>query len=200
MSDAKNRAAEKIKRNLFLPTNEIKDQFSDMELQRKKRIMFCVTRKLDDPIISDKELIELLTTGCDGSCTAISKSQAYRDLRLINDITGNIRNASKEWLRYMVIETAKEEIKNWRGKDGKAVAALLKVIIETGQLNKDDIDDLASKMVPPEWEITDDVSVLGDNIEILPDVDERRKELRAFFHKHDVLDVDAIDVTSEKGV
>lgn len=200
MPTAKKRAADKIKQNLFLPTEEIKDQLTAFELERKKRIMFCITQKLDDPIISDKELVKHLTTGCTGACKAVSQPTAYRDLLIINNVAGNIRNASKEWLRYMVIEIAKEEIKTCRGKDGKAVAALLKVIHETGQLGKDDIDDLASRMTPPDWTFTDDVRVLGENIEVLPDADERRKELRTFFNKKEIQEVNAIDITDEEGI
>ena len=56
MPNAKDRAADKIRKNLFKPTSEVRDQFSEMELERKKRIMLAVTFKLDDPIMPVEEM------------------------------------------------------------------------------------------------------------------------------------------------
>ncbi|MDU1906411.1 MAG: hypothetical protein E6772_16700 [Dysgonomonas sp.] len=193
MPNAKHRAAEKIKRNLFLPKDELKDRFSELEYERKKRIMFCVTQKLDAPIISDKEIVDLLVSGCDGACIAVTSSTAYRDLRLINEITGNIRLASKDWERYMVVETAKAEIKKYLGKDGKAVAALLKVIIQARQLDQDDKENVFDQMIPFDPEITNDPSVLGDDIELIDNVEDRRKELRQLFRKREVEDIEIME-------
>jgi hypothetical protein len=184
MPNAKDRAAEKIRKNLFKPTSEVREQFSEMEMERKKRIMLAVTMKLDDPITPDKEVINFLVGGCGDAALPVSQSTAYRDLRLINSITGNIQLASKDWDRYMVVETAKQQIGKFKDKDGKAVAALLKVIVQARRLDQDDPVDMFDKMVPFDPEITSDAKVLGEGVEVINDVENRRKELRDYFGKH----------------
>ncbi len=186
MLNAQERASEKIRKNLFKPTSEIKENFSEMELERKKRIMLAVTKKLDDPIITDKELVNFLINGCDGSLRHIHSSTAYRDLKLINSITGNIRLASKDWDRYMVVEMAKNQIQKFKDKDGKAVAALLKVIVQARRLDQEDKSTALENMIPFDPEITSDSQVLGDDIEKFDDADKRREELRHYFHKNAV--------------
>lgn len=184
MSSAKKRASDKIKKHLFKPTSEVSEKLTELELERKKRIMLAVSRKLDDPIMPDRELIAFLTSGCDGTIVPVSQSTAYRDLKLINDITGNIRLASKDWERYMVVETAKDQVKKFKDKDGRAVAALLKVIVQARQLDRDDPEHYFEQMIPFEPIITSDPEILGDGIQRIPNVEARRNELRQYFNKH----------------
>lgn len=183
MEHSTQRIADKIKRNLFLSKDELLDNFSENEYEKKKRIMLCVTKKMDEPIISDKELIKFLTTGCGGVCLEVPQSTAYRDLRIINSITGNIQLADKKWNKYMVIETAKEGIKKAMDKDLKAVASFLKVIVEAAGLNREDTENILDQMLPFDPLITDDPSVLGQDIELIKDADKRRYELRKLFNK-----------------
>lgn len=197
MPNAKQSAAEKIKRNLFRPKDEITEKFSASEYERKKRIMLAVTKLLDDPIAPDKELVDFLTTGCGGVCKSVESSTAYRDLLLIRSITGNIKLASKDWERYMVVETAKAEIRKVSGKDSKAVASLLKVINEARDLKTPDIENYHDQMIPFEPEVTHDPVVLGDDIEIIDNVDERRKELRHLFRKDKIQDAQIVEDSEE---
>ncbi|MBK5720133.1 hypothetical protein JGH11_04530 [Dysgonomonas sp. Marseille-P4677] len=201
MPNAKDRASDKIKRNLFRPKKEIADEFSEAEYERKKRVMLAVTRKIDDPIIPDKEIIEFLETGCDGTCKPVSTSTAYRDLLLIKNITGNIKLASKDWERYMVVETAKAEIRKSTGKDSRAVASLLKVITEVRQLGQDDKENFFDLMVPPDYEITGDPEALGEmegeQTEKI-DYNQRRKELRELYKPGDIEDIEVIYVKDDE--
>jgi hypothetical protein len=186
MPNIKNGPIDKIKRNLFLATEDIKEHFTSAEHQRRKRIQLCITKKLDNPIITDKEIIDYMFGGCDGTCKNISSSQAYRDLLVVNQITGNIRLAAKDYERYMVVETAKAEIAKFRGKDGKAVAALLKVIIMARGLDKEDNEIVFDKLIPPNFEPTPDASILGDQFRRIQDPDRRREQLRAIFNSRQV--------------
>ena len=202
MPNAKDRASDKIKRNLFRPKQEIVEEFSQAEYERKKRIMLAVTLKIDDPIISDKEIVDYLKTGCGGASDPVSASTAYRDLLLIRNITGNIKLASKDWERYMVIETAKSEIAKHRGKDGKAVAALLKVIVQARQLDQDDKENFFDLMVAPDYEITGDPEVLGDlegdEVAKKVDYDKRRSELRELYKSGEIEDIETIYVSDDE--
>lgn len=197
MSNAKQSAADKIKRNLFRPKDEITEKFSASEYERKKRIMLAVTKLLDDPITTDKEMVDFLTTGCGGLCKTVENSTAYRDLLLIRSITGNIKLATKDWERYMVVETAKAEIRKISGKDSKAVASLLKVITEARDLKTPDVENYHDQMIPFEPEVTHDPAVLGDDIEIIDNVDERRKELRHLFRKDKIQDAQIVEDSEE---
>jgi hypothetical protein len=188
----KQSAVEKIKRNLFLPKELIEEKLSTAEEQRRQRVMLCITRKMDDPILSDKELVDFLMSGCGGICRPIAASQAYRDILVINQITGNIQLASKDYERYMVVETAKKQIAACRDKDPKAVAALLKVIVMARALDKDDNETLLDQMLPPNFEPVADASVLGENVKRIKDADKRREELRALFNSPQIEDAEII--------
>lgn len=182
MANLKNSANKKIERNLFLSSKDITENFSDRELERKKRVMLCVSKKLDDPLISDKALVEFLMNGCDGACNEVSTTTAYRDISLVTSITGKVNVAAKEWLRYMVIEGAKAAAKKAHDAgDFKAVASNLTVIMKTGKLEQDDMTDLHGLMSPPDFEPTGDMDALGDEIEKLENPEEERRKLRELF-------------------
>lgn len=182
MPNPKESAYKKIEQNLFRSPAEIQDKFSDKEMERKNRIMFCVTKKLEDPLISDKALVDFLTSGCQGLLKEVSSSTAYRDVAAVTRLTGNIQLAAKSWYRYMLIEGAKRGAALAEAiKDPKGFAANLSIIMKTTRADQDDNDIDWEKMIPPSFEPTDDVSILGDNFERIPDLEERRKELRDLF-------------------
>ncbi len=187
MSNAKHKAVNKITQNLFLPDEETKHILTPNEQQRKKRLMLCITKKLEDPLISDKDLIEQLTTGLGGIVEAVSQSTAYRDIAVINNIVGNIQLASKSWYRYMIIEGAKEAFSIAKEqRDAKGMAAALDKIGKYTKADKDDNENDWSQLIPPSFEPTDDISILGDEYTPIDKtkLELRRKELRSHFNIH----------------
>ena len=101
----------------------------------------------------------------------------------------------------MIVEGAKEAFDIAKTKqDGKAMAAALDKIGKYTRADKDDDAFDFSKLTPPSFEPSDDVTLLGD-VEKIPNLEERRKTLRRLFSplnppKGDFIDAEII--TDEK--
>lgn len=185
MPNAKENGYKKIAHNLFRSPNELKN-FSELELERKNRTMLCVSKKLENPMISDKDLVDFLVNGCGGACSKVSQSTAYRDIATITRICGNIQLASKAWYRYMVVEGAKEAFAIAKTtKDAKGMAAAIDKIGKYTMADKEDNDFDFDKLIPPSFEPTDNIAVLGEDFEEIPagELEKKRKELRLLFGK-----------------
>ncbi len=128
------------------------------EYQQLVRYRDAFTQSLDNPLIRDTELRDYLM-----STYHISESQAYRDLANIRILLGNVRNAGKEWIRYLVIEGLKDAAARARltGKLKEEIMALDK-LAKYNRLDKEDMAELPfDKIIPVDWETTSDVTVLG---------------------------------------
>ena len=90
---------ERIERALFKDKDEATTLLSPREMEIKKRMMLCVSKKMEEPLIPDTELVNFLLHGCGGNTEPVSQSQAYRDIGMINRLVGNIQLAAKAWYR-----------------------------------------------------------------------------------------------------
>lgn len=99
---------DRIERALFKDKEDASSILSQREMEIKKRMMLCVSKKMEDPLIQDTELVNFLMNGCGGNTDAVSQSQAYRDIGMINRLVGNIQLAAKAWYRYMIVEGGKK--------------------------------------------------------------------------------------------
>lgn len=185
----------KIESVLYLPEREASTQLTPFENERRKRWLFCVNKKMDDPLIPDRLLIDQLTYGIPEQFEAVSKSTAYRDIAAVSKIVGNISLHSKNWYRYMIIEGAKEayDIAKIAG-DGKGMAAALDKIGKYTMADKPDNDFDWDQMLPPILEPSNDVTLL-EGIEPIDNLEERRKELRTLFKQE--MKTSAIDIEAE---
>ena len=176
MSD--NSIFDKIEACLFKGKDEASLMLTSRELEIKNRMMLCVSKKMEDPMIEDNELVNYLTSGCGGGTAKISKSQAYRDIAMINRLVGNIQLAAKNWYRYMIVEGAKKAYAIAIEKeDIKGAAAALDKLGKYTRSNKEDDRFEFDKMIPPSFEPSDDVTLL-EGIKPIDNLEERRKELR----------------------
>jgi hypothetical protein len=189
MSNAKEKTYKKIEKTLFLSKQEASSILTPAQVERKERWMFCISKKMDDPMISDKDLVNFLVSGGNGAFLPVQATTAYRDIAAISRLFGNIQLAAKNWYRYMIIEGAKEAYAIAKVNcDAKGMSAALDKIGKYTRSDKKDDDFDWDKMIPPSFEPTDDVSVLGDNIEIIENLEERRKELRRLFKSEKFVD------------
>ncbi len=87
------------------------------ELLRRYEAAFTIW--LDKPWMSDKEIRNFLMHKY-----CISSSQAYQDIKNLQFLFGKVRNASKEWYRYMANELVKEALSGLEIKDldGEAIS------------------------------------------------------------------------------
>lgn len=150
------------------------------------------TQSLDNPLIRDTELRDYLMNKY-----RISESQAYRDLANIRILLGNVRNASKEWIRYIVIEGLKDVAARAKlaGKLKEETLALDK-LGKYNRLDKEDMEELPfDKVIPIDWEVTIDVSVLG--VEPIENLD---AEIDRLYKKYmDDIEIEDIDYEEMNG-
>ena len=190
---------DKIEAVLFKPRSEAAQQLTQMELSKKERWMLCVSKLLDNPLTEDRELVNFLMEGCGGTCEKVSQATAYRDVAAIKRLVGNINLSSKNWYRHMIIEAAKRGIAiAEKEKDAKGIAANIDKIGKYTRADKEDEDNDRTGWQPPIFEPTDDVTLLGDNLKPIPDLERERAAFRALFKRStDVQDVEPI--TNEPG-
>lgn len=94
---------EKFRKSIFEDFDDM--MLTDGERFQLRRIRTVYTVQLDNPSISNTEIVKLLM-----SQHGISLSQSYRDIADTHLLLGSVPNASKQWVRYMVVETLKSVI------------------------------------------------------------------------------------------
>ena len=172
---------DRIERALFKDREEASSILSQREMEIKKRMMLCVSKKMEDPLIQDTELVNFLMNGCGGNTDAVSQSQAYRDIGMINRLVGNIQLAAKAWYRYMIVEGGKKAFNMAIDKeDAKGAAAALDKIGKYTRSDKEDEKFDYSQLVPPSFEPSDDVTLL-EGLELIEDLEGTRSEMRSRF-------------------
>lgn len=191
---------DRIERALYKDHDEASMLLSAREQEIKKRMMLCVAKKMDSPLIEDTELVKFLMHGCGGNADPVSQSQAYRDIGMINRLVGNIQLAAKSWYRYMIIEGAKKgyqlAIDN---NDAKGAAANLDKIGKYTMADKEDNRFDYDKMIPPSFEPSDDITLV-EGIEPIDNLEARRQELRQLAHsmaKGKAVDAEIIEEEDE---
>ena len=172
---------DRIERALFKDREEASSILSQREMEIKKRMMLCVSKKMEDPLIQDTELVNFLMNGCGGNADAVSQSQAYRDIGMINRLVGYIQLAAKAWYRYMIVEGGKKAFSMAIDKeDAKGAAAALDKIGKYTRSDKEDEKFDYSQLVPPSFEPSDDVTLL-EGLEPIEDLEGTRSEMRSRF-------------------
>ena len=187
----------KIESVLYLPDEQAREAgLTPYELERRNRWLICVSKKMENPLMPDRTLVEILETGITGQFRGVAKSTAYRDIAAVNKITGNIQLAATNWYRYMIIEGAKEAFDIAKAeKDARGMAAALDKIGKYTRADKPDNEFDWDQMLPPVMEPSNDTTLL-EGIEPIEDLEKRKKELREMF-KGDMRDR-AVDVETEE--
>lgn len=190
----------KIEQCLFKDQDDATQMLSAREIEIRNRMMLCVSKKMDDPLIEDTDLVNFLMHGCGGNATPVSQSQAYRDIGMMNRLVGNITLSAKQWYRYMIVEGAKKAYAVAIDKgDAKGAAAALDKIGKYTRCDKEDDKFDYERMIPPSFEPSDDITLI-EGMEPIDNLEERRKELRQLA-KNMVMEkpTDAEIVTNENG-
>lgn len=174
---------EKIQQHLYEDTQTALQYLTPTEIEIKKRVMVCVAKIMDEPMIQDKDMVKFLMNGCGGKTEQVGQSQAYRDIAAIRKILGNIQLASKSWYRYIIIEGAKEGFDIARvERDAKGMASCLDKIGKYTRADREDDPFDFSQLIPPSFEPTNDVTVM-DGFEKIDNLEEERKKFRELFTK-----------------
>lgn len=196
MSDRKT-FLEKMHTHLFAEDKVTIKEFTRPEQDMILRYRAIFTKWLSDWGLSDKEMVCWIKEEY-----SISQSKAYFDINQVKILLGNVMNAGKEFQRFRATEMvmkaytmandAETRLEVLRAEAIiKAAAALVKI----HKLNHKEGESLPfNEIVPPTFEMTGDVSVLG--LEPIPNLKEVQKKLREKYNKilGKTEDVDYVEV------
>jgi len=185
---------DRIEMVLFKGKEDAEKFLSKREMEAKKRWMLCLSMMIDDPAKLDKDIVTFLMDGCNGVCDKISQTTAYHDIASVKRLVGNIKMASKDWYRHLIVESAKKGIEiAITAKDPAGIAANIDKIGKYTRCDKEDEDIDRNSWQPPVFEPTDDVTLIGDGFKEIDNLEEERKSFRSKFKN----DKDIIDIKPE---
>ena len=134
------------------------DMVPEETIQRVERLRELSAYWRSYPSTTPKELVTRCT-----QLFHVGKSQAYDDIHILKILIGNLEATTKEFARWRVnqmIEADRTAAR--RDGDWRAVASMQKNYILNNQTDKPDTPDMAfDKIVPQQFEPTDDPSVVG---------------------------------------
>jgi len=120
----------------------------------------------------------------------VVKSTAYEDIQIIKVLLGDIKNPSKEWIRFQVNAMLDEAYKMAeKQKDAKGMALAADKKGKYNMLDKPDAEPMPfDEIVPQQFEPTDDPTPLG--LKKDPDIREKkRKMLEKYMDDIEIVDV-----------
>lgn len=192
----KDDAFKKIESALYLPDHQASELLTPNENERRKRWAYCISRKMDDPLMPDRTLVAELEAGLSAAYFPVSKTTAYRDLAAVQKIIGNIQLSAKNWYRHMIIEGAKEAFGIAKtNDDAKGMASALDKIGKYTMADKPDNDFDWHQMIPLDIEPSADPTLL-ENIEQIDNLEQRRRDLRKLWKGN--MQNEATDATVEE--
>jgi len=165
-----------------------------VECDQLKRYRAAYAQSLENPSIPDIKLRDYLVNEF-----GISTTQAYCDIANIRVLLGNVRNASKEWMRYLINETLKEAIAACKlTGDWKKVILATNVLGKYNRLDKEDATEYPwEEILPTSIEPTNDVTVL----KVKP-LANKEEEIRKMYEKYkgeiDIEDIGYEEVDHER--
>jgi len=167
-------------------------KFNNKEEKLRKLYSGIFTYWIEHPTLSDKKICNFIV-----SEYKLSEPTVYKYLNAVKILLGNVRNANKQWQRYKVIamlDRAYELAE--RKQDAKAIILAADRLGKYTQLDKEDTLKIPyDEIVPQNWIITDDVSILG-----LPPIDNleaKQRELRIKYGSTAIEDAEIINGKNE---
>lgn len=149
---------EKFRQHLFTDSSEL--ELSKSESAKLLRYRDVYVQWLENPSMTKAELRDYILNNHQG----ISETQVYRELHEINILLGNVQNASRAHIQFIVNETLLKIIGDLTGdkKHYKELILALDKLAKYNQLDKDAPEPVDwSEMVGFEIEPTSDPSVIG---------------------------------------
>ena len=162
-------------------------QLLPYELEIKKRYSAAFALWLENPSYNDKQIVRFLVNEMN-----ISAAQAYRDIPNIKILLGNVKNATKEWYRYVIAQGMLEayQMAKKRG-DVKGMALAYDKLGRYTRCDQDDADGMRwDEINPPNFEPIPDPTLLNRKYI----TEEYRKQLRAKYKaEQNIEDAEIID-------
>ena len=162
---------------LFTDFNE-QEHLTLAEQKQLLRFRSAFTLSLENPSIPDTKLRDHLIEEF-----GISTTQAYADISNVRILLGNVRNAGKEWVRYLVNETLKKAIEEADKLGKKGILLKIMAADKLGKYNRLDREDAESlpweDIVPVPIEPTTDPTVLG-----IKPLENKEEVIRKMYEKY----------------
>lgn len=149
---------------LFESDQELIDnnKLSKSQIEIKRRCLAIYTRKLADPLVPDKEVVEELS-----KCFDVSPRTIYNDIRAVEILICAVKKANKEYIRFIITENQKFAIKKEKelieaGKESTKDLSYASYILVKAH-NLDEVDPELpefDQIQPQPIEISDKVTVM----------------------------------------
>jgi len=185
---------DKIQMYLFEEEKNIPKHHKLTTKEEKLRKIYSAvfTYWLDKPTLSDKKVCNYIVDEF-----GISKHYSFKYLYAVKVLLGNVHNANKQWQRYKVIAMLDRayEIAE-RRQDAKAIILAADRLGKYTQLDKEDTLKIPyDEIVPQNWEISDDVTILGLNP--IEDLEAKQKEMRIKYGSTAIEDAQILNETEQ---
>ena len=160
--------------------------------ERLQRLRGIYAYWLQFPSKFDKEIVDY-----DMKKFKVGRAQAYDDLHLTQILMGNLQQVSKEFMRWKINRDLEEDLILARARnDMRAVASIEKNRIMNNRTDKDDEPELEfDKIVPQQFEMTDDPTVIG--IQKVPGLRDRIRKLEKKYGDTKIEDADYEEIKEE---
>lgn len=149
---------DKLMQVLFKEDEDVIDVLTEAEREMKKRIMATYTLMLTKPMLTDKEVRKFLKDQF-----GLTESEGITVIHYTKAALGNVRNANKEWYRYVAAEAFKEIYrKACEAGDLDAQITAMDKLAKYMKLDKEEGESLPwDQIIPPEILMTGDVTEVG---------------------------------------
>jgi len=172
----KRTALDKFHNVLFVDFDESRLNEDEREMLKRYRSVF--TLSLENPSLTDTKLRDYLMEEY-----GITMATAYRDLSNVRILLGNVQNAGKEWIRYLVNETLKKAIEDARSMGKSGIKLMIMAADKLGKYNRLDREDATElpwdEIIPQSIEPTTDPTVLG-----IKPLENKTEEIRRMYEKY----------------
>ena len=178
---------------VVLDDNELQQQNVAVSIrERLQRLRGIYAYWLQFPSKFDKEIVDY-----DMKKFKVGRAQAYDDLHLTQILMGNLQQASKEFMRWKINRDLEEDLRMARQRgDMRAAASIEKNRIMNNRTDKDDEPELEfDKIVPQQFEMTDDPTVIG--IQKVPGLRDRIRKLEKKYGDTKIEDADYEEIKEE---
>lgn len=163
--------------------------FTPAEQARVVRLRALFTYQLENPWMSRSKLVEFLMNEF-----GIEKTQAYNDTSLVESLLGNVRNASKAWIKFVVTQNALEVYQLAKeAHDYKNMNKANDLLGKYNNLDKEDEFEFDDEKMYINFEPTDDITVLSPDLRAISPED-REKVRQKLLKNLGVVDVEAEEV------
>lgn len=171
---------------LFKDFDDLKLSADEKKMLRRYRTVFTLC--LDNPSIPDTEIRDFLMNEY-GICQAL----AYRDIMNTRMLLGNMQNAGKEWIRYMVNQTLQKAIEDAKAMGKKGIKLMIMAADKLGKYNRLDKEDALEipwdEIIPQSIEPTTDPTVLG-----IKPLANKEEAIRKMYEKYkDEIDIEDVN-------